>query len=90
MDLSTAHSCALRHILTFPSPCTVVFICLLFPLPLAHSPLLSSVFTLPNQRVRSALTDPKYNYFSGLAAAVPAVLVELQEEVLSSFSLNNR
>ncbi|GLC57830.1 hypothetical protein PLESTB_001271500 [Pleodorina starrii] len=42
------------------------------------------------QRVRSALTSPKYNYFSGLAAAVPAVLAELQEEVLSSFRLNPR
>ncbi|EFJ43999.1 hypothetical protein VOLCADRAFT_95863 [Volvox carteri f. nagariensis] len=41
-------------------------------------------------RVRAALTNPKYNYFSGLAAAVPAVLSELQEEVLSSFTLNAR
>ncbi|GLI65138.1 hypothetical protein VaNZ11_008596, partial [Volvox africanus] len=41
-------------------------------------------------RVRSALTSPKYNYFSGLAAAVPTVLAELQEEVLSTFTLTSR
>ncbi|PNW76790.1 hypothetical protein CHLRE_11g476300v5 [Chlamydomonas reinhardtii] len=41
-------------------------------------------------RLRSCLTSSKYNYFSGVAAAVPAVLAELREEVLASFRLNSR
>ncbi len=50
----------------------------------------TTITTTPTQRLRSCLTSPKYNYFSGLAAAVPAVLAELKEEVLATFRLNKR
>ncbi|KAI8469832.1 MAG: hypothetical protein J3K34DRAFT_511818 [Monoraphidium minutum] len=38
-------------------------------------------------RLRRAMTSPRYNYFSGLAAAAPRLVAALKEQLLGSFRL---
>jgi hypothetical protein len=64
-------------------------------LPAAHASKLDGervrrLFLLYCNRLRRALSSPKYCYFSGFAATAPGLIAELKEHVLSVSKLDAR